>query len=574
MQGPIVDLVLLMLLVLFFGLQQRRRPQVYFRFWFAGWILVFFSYVVWAVQDVPETLVRVQNAICFNFLLLGVLTFIVSLVASEQGLRRIILSGLAIAGSVMIIVDTQEFLVIPRLLLVVGVLVCQGIVFYSAYTLLPQRWTRRRGMILTICVVYGAALLAYVLMTSATNLDTAAVVEALLCAAVLYSGSARRRNVSGWAGTVGFAAWAGFELLSIHTGNSPSLDKALYEFWNFPKYFVGFSMILRVFEDTADDKARMAETFRDLYEDFRLLYNTHPHPMWIRDDLKGWLLTANEAALKEYGYSMEEFQTMRMADLEVPGDTEAEEFESMLDEPTEGARVRHRHKDSRVVWVNVVEREIMYLGKKARLVIARNVTERLKLDRELSYRAQHDVLTGLPNRQLLEERLDQCLQSCRVEERRAAVLTIDVDHFKMINDTYGHLVGDECLKEVAARLKSKIRKVDTIARTGGEEFTAIVSGLSKASDAEKVAASLMRVFEAPVELAFGALGVTVSIGVAVYPDDAPDATTLRRLSDEAMYRAKRAGRNRAAYASDKAPVLDFKKPETSEMSRRSALSAE
>lgn len=574
MQGPVVDLVLLMLLVLFFGLQQRRRPQVYFRFWFAGWILVFFSYVVWAVQDVPEALVRVQNAVCFDFLLLGVLTFIVSLVASEHGLRRIILSGLAIAGSVIIIVDTQEFLAIPRLLLVVGVLVCQGIAFYTAYTLLPERWKLRRGMILTICVVYGAALLAYVLMTSATNLDTVVVVEALLCAAGLYSGSARRRNLSGWAGTVGFAAWAAFDPLSIHAGNPASLDKILYEFWNFPKYFVGFSMILKVFEDTADDKARMAETFRDLYEDFRLLYNTHPHPMWIRDDGKGWLLTANEAALKEYGYSLQEFQAMRMAELEVPGDIEAEEFESMLDEPTEGARVRHRHKDSRVVWVSVVEREIMYLGKKARLVIARNVTERLKLDRELSYRAQHDVLTGLPNRQLLEERLDQCLQSCRVEDRRAAVLTVDVDHFKMINDTYGHLVGDECLKEVAARLKSKIRKVDTIARTGGEEFTAIVSGLSKASDAEKVAASLMRVFEAPVELAFGALGVTVSIGVAVYPDDATDATTLRRLSDEAMYRAKRAGRNRAAYASDKTPVLDFKKPEAAETPRRGALSGE
>ena len=181
----------------------------------------------------------------------------------------------------------------------------------------------------------------------------------------------------------------------------------------------------------------------------------------------------------------------------------------------------------------------------------------------MSFRAQHDVLTGLPNRQLLEERLEQCLQSCRVEDRRAAVLTIDVDHFKLINDTYGHLVGDECLKEVAARLKSKIRKVDTIARTGGEEFTAVVSGLNKASDAEKVAASLMRVFEAPVELPFGALGVTVSVGVAVYPDDATDATTLRRLSDEAMYRAKRAGRNRAAYVADKTPVLDFKKPEAS-----------
>ena len=322
-------------------------------------------------------------------------------------------------------------------------------------------------------------------------------------------------------------------------------------------------MILKVFEETADDKARMAETFRDLYEDFRLLYDTHPHPMWICDESRGRFLTANEAATKEYGYSVTEFQGMSMSELELPADQEAEEVDSVLGEPAEGVRVRHQHKDGRVVWVNMVEREIVYLGQQARLVIARNITERLKLDRELSFRAQHDVLTGLPNRQLLEERLEQCLQSCRLEERRAAVLTIDVDHFKLINDTYGHLVGDECLKEVAARLKSKIRKVDTIARTGGEEFTAVVSGLNKASDAEKVAASLMRVFEAPVELPFGALGVTVSVGVAVYPDDAMDATTLRRLSDEAMYRAKRAGRNRAAYSAEKTTVLDFKKPEAS-----------
>ncbi len=563
MQGPVVDLVLLLLLILFFGLQQRRRPQIYFRFWFGGWIFVFLSYVVWAAQGALPKLLPLQNAVCFDFLVLGVLTFLMSLVAKEHGLRKIMLCGLALGAAAMAIVDTQEFIVVPRLILALGVLLSEGLAVWIAHRLLPKRWPRRRSLILTICVVYGTALTAYALLTPAINLDSAVVVEVLLCSAVLYAGSAGRRGVAGWAGTIGFAAWAGFYLLNMRTDNPAWMQKTLYEFWNFPKYFVGFSMILKVFEDTADDKSRMAETFRDLYEDFRLLYDTHPHPMWICDAPKGRFLTANEAALREYGYSKGEFQAMRMSELELPPDPEADDVDSVLGVPAEGVRVRHRHKDGRVVWVNVVEREIVYLGQAARLVIARNITERLKLDRELSYRAQHDALTGLPNRQMLEERLEQCLQSSRAEDRHAAVLTIDVDHFKLINDTYGHLVGDECLKEVAARLKSKIRKVDTIARTGGEEFMAVVSGLSKASDAEKVAASLMRVFETPVELAFGALGVTVSIGVAVYPDDATDATTLRRLSDEAMYRAKRAGRNRAAYTSEKTPVLDFKKPEAS-----------
>jgi diguanylate cyclase (GGDEF)-like protein/PAS domain S-box-containing protein len=559
-QGPIVDLVLLILLILFFGVQQRRRPQIYFRFWFVGWIFVFMSYVVWAV---PAPQVRLQNIVCFNFLLLGVLTFTLSLLTAEHRLRKIVLLGVMIAAVAMILVDTQGFFAGHRLLLMMEVFIAEGVAFYAAYELGPRRWPRRRWLVLMTCLVYGTGLAAYVLLTPATNLDSAVVVEVLLCAAVLYADLSIGRGLSGWAGTLGFGAWAAFYLLNMQAGNPEWLQNVLHEFWNFPKYFVGFSMILKVFEDTADDQAQMADTFRDLYEDFRLLYDTHPHPMWICGAAEGQFLTANEAAIRDYGYSMDELLGMRMAQLEVPGDEEAEEVENVLGEPTEGERVRHRHKDGRVVWVNVVYREIMYLGQQARLVIARNITERLKLDRELSYRAQHDVLTGLPNRQLLEERLEQCLQASRMEDRRAAVLTVDVDHFKLINDTYGHLVGDECLKEVAARLKSKIRKVDTIARTGGEEFTAIVSGLSKASDAEKVAASLMRVFEAPVELPFGALGVTVSVGVAVYPDDATDGMTLRRLSDEAMYRAKRAGRNRAAYSSDKTTVLDFKKPEAS-----------
>ncbi|MGC9199664.1 MAG: diguanylate cyclase [Acidobacteriaceae bacterium] len=564
MQGPISDLVLLTLLVLFFGLQQWRRPQADFLFWFAGWIFIFLGYLVWAMDEAHASASSLQNVLCFDFVLMGVLAFVLSGAAKEYGVRRAVLSGLAVGPLAMAMVNIVDFVDVPRAALAVFVVVGQSIVFVVAYRLLSRETPGRRFLTLSLGVVYGLGLLAYVLWTPATYLDNAVMIETLLCAAAVFGSTQRRdsRRVLEWTTRLGFVTWAAFYLVRVIPGVPDWLQHGLDAFWNFPKYFVGCSMILYVLEEAAEDKARAAETFRDLYEDFRLLFDTHPHPMWICGAEGGQILTANETAVKQYGYTLPEFQGLRIQDLEVLPDSETEDLEMVLGSQVEGGvRERHRHKDGHVVWVNRAEREIDYLGQKARLVIARNITERLKLDRELSFRAQHDALTGLPNRQLLEERLDQCLQACRVEERRAAVLTIDVDHFKLINDTYGHLVGDECLKEVAARLKSKIRKVDTIARTGGEEFTAVVSGLSKASDAEKVAASLMRVFEAPVELAFGALGVTVSVGVAVYPDDATDATTLRRLSDEAMYRAKRAGRNRAAYASDKGAVLDFKKRE-------------
>src|ERR1700689_2707973 len=104
MQGPVVDLVLLMLLILFFGLQQRRRPQIHFRFWFAGWIFVFLSYVVWTVHGSLSTVLPLQNVVCFDFLLLGVLTFLMSLVAKEHSTRKVLLYGLAMGGAGMGIV--------------------------------------------------------------------------------------------------------------------------------------------------------------------------------------------------------------------------------------------------------------------------------------------------------------------------------------------------------------------------------------------------------------------------------------------------------------------------------------
>jgi len=240
MQGPIVDLVLLLLLILFFGLQQRRRPQVYFRFWFAGWVFVFLSYVAWALQGRVTSLLPLQNAVCFDFLLLGVLTFLMSLLTKEHGAKKVILCGLAVGAAAMVIVNTQQFIVIPPLELALGVLLAEMIAFSIGFMLVPKRWPRRRGGILTICVVYGSALTLYAWLTPATNLDHCVIVEVLLCAAVMYAGSAGRRGVSGWAGTFGFAAWAGFYLLKMHPGNPAWLTIGLSEFWNFPKYFVGF----------------------------------------------------------------------------------------------------------------------------------------------------------------------------------------------------------------------------------------------------------------------------------------------------------------------------------------------
>lgn len=152
--------------------------------------------------------------------------------------------------------------------------------------------------------------------------------------------------------------------------------------------------------------------------------------------------------------------------------------------------------------------------------------------------ALHDTLTGLPNRVLFQEHLDQAIIRANRTMSRVAVLHIDLDNFKPINDTYGHKAGDLTLVEVAKRLKGCLREVDTVARIGGDEFVALLADVSTKDDPKRVATKIARAFARPVHLERVAVDVGASIGIAVYPDDSEDAAALIRCADEAMYRAK------------------------------------
>jgi diguanylate cyclase (GGDEF)-like protein/PAS domain S-box-containing protein len=318
----------------------------------------------------------------------------------------------------------------------------------------------------------------------------------------------------------------------------------LYQYWDFPKYFVAFSMILKISEDAQEKASRLAGRYQAMYEDFRLMFDHNPHPALIYAEQTGRFLMANRAAVECYGYPESEFLARRIEDFEMEHDDESRIVEALLPPMTDGVRSRVRHYDGRPVWVSITGHSIRYKDTNARLVIVRDVAQKVKLDLEMVQRANHDALTGLPNRRLLEDRLERALERSIRDDKKTAVLTIDIDHFKRVNDTYGHAVGDECLKIAADRLSSKIRNVDTLARVGGEEFVAVVSGLGSVADAERIARDLLQAFEAPMQINGLDLPVTVSIGVAVFPIDGYDAEVLKLRSDEALYAAKRTGRNR------------------------------
>ena len=166
-----------------------------------------------------------------------------------------------------------------------------------------------------------------------------------------------------------------------------------------------------------------------------------------------------------------------------------------------------------------------------------------EVNAQLQHVATHDALSGLPNRLLLADRLNQAIASAERHHDRFAVFVVDLDRFKSINDSLGHLAGDAMLKEVGRRLAVALRKADTLARLGGDEFVLIINEISSAQDIEAIASKLLVDIARPLKLSELELHTSASIGISVFPDDGTDAETLLQHADAAMYHAKKSGRN-------------------------------
>ncbi len=176
-----------------------------------------------------------------------------------------------------------------------------------------------------------------------------------------------------------------------------------------------------------------------------------------------------------------------------------------------------------------------------------DITQRKRSEAEIAYRANYDALTGLPNRNLLAERLGQALKQARREHARVAVMFVDLDFFKEVNDTLGHAVGDRLLQAVAERMRHCVRETDTIARQGGDEFVVLLADVRETSDAALVAEKIIAQLAAPFQLDDHEIHIGASIGITLFPDDGRDVETLFRNADLAMYRAKDGGRNNAQF---------------------------
>jgi diguanylate cyclase (GGDEF)-like protein/PAS domain S-box-containing protein len=203
-------------------------------------------------------------------------------------------------------------------------------------------------------------------------------------------------------------------------------------------------------------------------------------------------------------------------------------------------------RDGTQLWFETTSRAIVddATGAIGEIIsVSRDISERRMVEEQIEFQAYHDALTGLPNRLLFRDRLTVALAHAKRQHTPVAVMFLDLDRFKYVNDTLGHSRGDELLRAVADRLRASLREEDTIARMGGDEFTVLLADLSSSDDAAAIAQKLLQAVAAPLQVEGQELYVTTSIGIALYPGDGDGAEALLKNADGAMYRAKEAGRN-------------------------------
>jgi len=224
-------------------------------------------------------------------------------------------------------------------------------------------------------------------------------------------------------------------------------------------------------------------------------------------------------------------------------------FNSLIARPKQGQTDEHEwtyvRKDGSRIWVNLAMTALKSEGDKIAgyLGIAFDITERKKLTEYVNHLAHHDQLTGLPNRVLLDDRMRQAIQRAKRNRHKVAVLMVDIDFFKRINDSLGHTAGDQLLDAVAKKLCSAVRQTDTVARMGGDEFVIVLPEFRDEKDAIKCAEAILHKVSTPTMLGNREVNVTVSVGVCIFPDCAEDADSLLKNADAALYEAKESGRN-------------------------------
>jgi diguanylate cyclase (GGDEF)-like protein len=287
---------------------------------------------------------------------------------------------------------------------------------------------------------------------------------------------------------------------------------------------LGVSFIVYVLGTKTETEETAAADLRRSETRFRQLFADNPQPMFAYDDNTLAFVEMNDAAVVKFGYTRDEFLSMRLPDL-----------------TTDGNLNRYALKGGVCIDVDVEAHKVTLDDRRVVLASVQDVTERNRLEAALRHQAFHDELTGLANRALLTDRIDHAIHRLRRTRHTAAVLVLDLDRFKTVNDSLGHNAGDALLREIAARFRRALREADTPARIGGDEFAILLEDLDSVDDAKSTAQRLLDALEEPFVVLGKEIFARASIGVSIVDTHGDNADELLRNADAAMYRAKEHG---------------------------------
>jgi diguanylate cyclase (GGDEF)-like protein/PAS domain S-box-containing protein len=294
------------------------------------------------------------------------------------------------------------------------------------------------------------------------------------------------------------------------------------------------------------ERKRAEQALRDSAEKLRLFADNVP-AMTVSYDENLHCRFANKAYAEFFGFSVENILGKHLR--EIVGEEVFRKIEGHFVQVLQGHPVTFQRKRKRQNGEPLyLETKLLpHIGERGDTLgcfaVATDISEHKLAEERIQHIAHHDGLTGLPNRLLFNDRLDQAISLAKRDSHQLALLYLDLDKFKAVNDTLGHLAGDELLQGVAMRIRREIRASDTVARIGGDEFTVILSDIAGRENAETVARKILAALATPFQLGSQKQSVSIatSIGIALYPADARDADALVKAADSAMYSAKQAG---------------------------------
>ena len=297
------------------------------------------------------------------------------------------------------------------------------------------------------------------------------------------------------------------------------------------------------------DRKRTEEALRQAERKYRSIFENAVEGIF-QTTINGKYLTANPMLARIYGYDSTEELLLALTDIEqqlyVASNRRTEFMHSIQEQGAIwGFESQVYRKDGSVIWISenaygLYDLDGKLVGYEGTVV---DITERKQAEATIHYQAFHDLLTSLPNRTLFNELVSLSLKNAARNGSKVAVMFLDLDRFKKINDTLGHAVGDRLLQSVAERLKSCLREGDTVSRWGGDEFTILLPQIASAEDAGKIAQRIIDALKLPFYQEDRELNTSTSIGIALYPENGEDVETLLKNADFALYKVKEEGRN-------------------------------